>query len=51
MAVEIIKVTGEKVWVECEYFADENVPQDWRSEHCHKCLVKNECWFIYTRRV
>jgi hypothetical protein len=54
----IIKRTdGKEIDTDCEYFADENVDNNYVKEHCFvlgtnipKCPLWIDCFSIYTRR-
>ena len=53
----IIKRTdGQEVEIDCEFFGDENVDNEYVKEHCFtlygvpKCPVWRDCWVVYTRR-
>ena len=54
--MEIITADKRKLNIECEFFADETVPNSYVIENCvtkdilPKCPAYNECWKIYTRR-
>jgi hypothetical protein len=54
--MEIIKTTGEKVQIECEFFADETFPLEEAKKICYnergqpKCPVWKECYKVYTKR-
>jgi len=58
MTIPVTKTNGKVVEIDCDYFADEDVPREWVVEHCYdmklgipKCVVHRECYGVYTRRI
>ena len=53
----IKRTDGKDIDTDCEYFADENVDNEYVKEHCFvsgtntpKCPLFRDCFEIYTRR-
>lgn len=53
--MQITKSDGKLVEVDCDFFADETVPDDFVIRHCMGgggnpiCPIFRECWFMYMR--
>ena len=54
--MEVVKENGKVVEIDCDFFADETLPNEVAKNICFseqgapKCPVFHECWSVYTRR-
>ena len=52
----IRRTDGREIDIDCEFFADENVDNEYVKDHCFtttgapKCPLWTDCWVVYTKR-